>query len=69
MVKETYTKDDTDFSAVLSKVAAAKPDVFFVPDYYQKVSLIGKQAKEKGITATMLGGDGWDSDQLDVKAT
>lgn len=68
-VKETYTKDDTDFSAVLSKVAAAKPDVFFIPDYYAKVSLIAKQAKEKGITATMLGGDGWDSAQLDTKAT
>jgi branched-chain amino acid transport system substrate-binding protein len=69
VVKETYTKDDTDFSAILSKVAAAKPDVFFVPDYYAKVSLISKQAKEKGITAVLLGGDGWDSDQLDVKAT
>jgi branched-chain amino acid transport system substrate-binding protein len=68
-VWETYTKDDTDFSAVLSKVAAAKPDVFFVPDYYQKVSVIAKQAKEKGITATLLGGDGWDSSQLDVVAT
>ena len=51
VVKETYTKDDTDFSAILSKVAAAKPDVFFIPDYYNKVSLIAKQAKEKGITA------------------
>ena len=69
VVKETYTKDDTDFSAILSKVAAAKPDVFFVPDYYAKVSLISKQAKEKVITAVLLGGDGWDSDQLDVKAT
>jgi branched-chain amino acid transport system substrate-binding protein len=68
-VWETYTKDDTDFSAVLSKVAAAKPDVFFIPDYYAKVSLIAKQAKEKGITAPLLGGDGWDSSQLDVVAT
>jgi len=32
------------------------------------VNLIGKQAKEKGITATMLGGDGWDSADLDVSA-
>lgn len=68
-VWETYTKDDTDFSAILSKVAAAKPDFLFLPDYYQKVSLIAKQAKEKGITAALGGGDGWDSDQLDVKAT
>jgi len=68
VVKETYTKDDTDFSAILSKVAAAKPDFLFLPDYYNKVNLIAKQAKEKGITAVMGGGDGWDSDQLDVKA-
>jgi branched-chain amino acid transport system substrate-binding protein len=67
-VQESYTSDDTDFSAILSKVAAAKPDFFFIPDYYQKVSLIGKQAKEKGITAVMGGGDGWDSSELDVKA-
>ena len=67
-VKESYTKDDTDFSAILSKVAAAKPDFFFIPDYYQKVSLIAKQAKEKGITAVLGGGDGWDSAELDVKA-
>ena len=66
--KETYTKDDTDFSAILSKVAAAKPDVLFLPDYYNMVNLIGKQAKEKGITAPMMGGDGWDSADLDVKA-
>ena len=67
-VYEAYTKDDTDFSAALSKVADAKVDVLFLPDYYNKVSLIGKQAKEKGITAVMMGGDGWDSTDLDVAA-
>ena len=68
VVKETYTKDDTDFSAILSKVASAKPEFLFLPDYYNKVNLIAKQAKEKGITAPMGGGDGWDSADLDVKA-
>jgi branched-chain amino acid transport system substrate-binding protein len=68
LVSEAYTKDDTDFSAILAKVADAKPDVLYLPDYYNKVSLIAKQAKEKGITATMLGGDGWDSPDLDLKA-
>lgn len=67
-VYEAYTKDDTDFSATLSKVADAKVDVLFLPDYYNKVSLIGKQAKEKGITAVMMGGDGWDSAQLETTA-
>jgi branched-chain amino acid transport system substrate-binding protein len=67
-VYEAYTADDTDFSAILSKVADAAPDILFLPDYYSKVNLIGKQAKEKGITATMLGGDGWDSADLDMSA-
>jgi branched-chain amino acid transport system substrate-binding protein len=66
--KETYTGTDTDFSAILAKVAVAKPDVIYLPDYYNIVNLATKQAKEKGITATFLGGDGWDSSDLDLKA-
>ncbi len=47
VVSESYTKDDTDFSAILSKVADANPDVLYHPDYYNKVSLIAKQARER----------------------
>jgi branched-chain amino acid transport system substrate-binding protein len=63
-VFESYGKDDVDFSALLTKVAAAKPDVLFLPDYYNKVGLIAKQAREKGIKSVFLGGDGWDSPDL-----
>ncbi len=66
--KETYTDKDTDFSAILTKVAAAKPDVVYLPDYYNIVNLATKQAKEKGITVPFMGGDGWDSSDLDLKA-
>ncbi|CAG0973362.1 Leucine-, isoleucine-, valine-, threonine-, and alanine-binding protein [Anaerolineales bacterium] len=62
--KETYTSTDTDFSAILSKVQEAKPDVIFLPDYYPIVNLVGAQAKQMGVTAPMLGGDGWDSPDL-----
>jgi branched-chain amino acid transport system substrate-binding protein len=65
LVKETYTGDDSDFSAILTKVKDANPDVLYLPDYYSTVNLIAAQAKEKGITAVMLGGDGWDSADLD----
>jgi len=65
---ESYTGNDTDFSAVLSKIADAKPDVVYLPDYYNVVNLVTKQAKEKGITAPFIGGDGWDSADLDVVA-
>jgi branched-chain amino acid transport system substrate-binding protein len=64
--EETYTSKDTDFSAILSKVAEAKPDVVYLPDYYNIVNLATKQAKEKGITAPFIGGDGWDSSDLDL---
>jgi branched-chain amino acid transport system substrate-binding protein len=63
-VFESYSKDDVDFSALLTKVAAVKPDVLFLPDYYNKVGLIAKQAREKGIKSIFLGGDGWDSPDL-----
>lgn len=65
---ESYTAQDTDFSAILAKVADAKPDVVYLPDYYNVVNLVTKQAKEKGISAKFLGGDGWDSSDLDLAA-
>lgn len=66
--KETYTAQDTDFSTILTKVGESKAEVLFLPDYYNIVNLVGAQAKEKGITAVMMGGDGWDSADLDVAA-
>ena len=65
---ENYTGKDTDFSSILAKVADAKPDLIYLPDYYNVVNLASKQAKEKGITAPFMGGDGWDSSDLDLKA-
>ncbi len=66
--KETYNASDTDFSASLNKVANSKAEVLFLPDYYPIANLVGAQAKDRGITAVMMGGDGWDSSDLDVKA-
>ncbi|MDH7478616.1 MAG: ABC transporter substrate-binding protein [Syntrophomonadaceae bacterium] len=65
---EAYAQADVDFSAVLTNIAKKNVDVLYLPDYYQKVSLIGKQARDKGIKAAFLGGDGWDSPELDFKA-
>ena len=66
LVYEAYTKDDTDFSGILGKVAAADVDVIVLPDYYPKVNLIAAQVKEKGINAVLVGGDGWDSPELQL---
>ncbi len=66
--KATYASTDTDFTDILSMVAESNPDVLYLPDYYNIVNLVGAQAKEKGVTAVMMGGDGWDSADLDVNA-
>ena len=66
--KESYTGQDTDFSASLTKVADSNADVLYVPDYYNILNLVGAQAKEKGITSALMGGDGWDSSDLDRAA-
>jgi len=58
---ERYTSGDIEFRAQLTKIRATHPDAIFVPGYYTEAGLIAKQARELGITAPLLGGDGWDS--------
>ncbi len=55
---------DNDFRSQLSKIQPLNPDVILVPWIYKDVALIANQARELGITSTMLGGDGWDSKEL-----
>ena len=45
---ESYSTGDKDFNAV------------YLPDYYGTVALIAKQLRAQGITAPMIGADGWD---------
>lgn len=63
-LQEAYMAKDVDFKPILTKVAAQKPDMIFIPGYYQEVGLILRQAREMGMTVPILGGDGWDSDKL-----
>ena len=56
---EGYSKGDVDFKAQLTNILASAPDVIFCPNYYQDDGMIVTQARELGLTATFLGGDGW----------
>lgn len=60
VVEESYATGDKDFNAQLTKIKTGNPDVIFIPDYYNTVSLIAKQVKQNGINVPMLGADGWD---------
>ena len=61
---ETYTKGSTDFRSQLTAIKRASPDAIYIPGYYNDIGLIARQARELGITATLMGGDGWDSEKL-----
>jgi len=61
---ESYAAGTTDFNPQLVKIKKANPDVFFLPNYYDDSGLIARQAREMGITAQLLGSDGWDSPDL-----
>jgi branched-chain amino acid transport system substrate-binding protein len=60
----TYNDKDTDFKAQLTKIKSLKPDIIVLPDYYNVVGLIAKQARGMGIQSQFLGGDGWESEEL-----
>jgi len=61
---ETYTTNDKDFSAQLTKMKNASPDVIFLPNYYSEVPLQIQQAKRLGIAAPFIGSDSWGSAEL-----
>lgn len=61
---ESFTTGDTDFSAQLTKIADANPDVIFTPQYYNEVPLIVQQAHELGIDVPILGSDSWGTPDL-----
>ena len=62
---EFYAAGDTDFTAQLTTVAEATPDVIFSTGFSPEVPLLVRQAREEvGITATFIGGDSWDNTAL-----
>nr|WP_092072976.1 ABC transporter substrate-binding protein [Dendrosporobacter quercicolus]NSL48821.1 ABC transporter substrate-binding protein [Dendrosporobacter quercicolus DSM 1736]SDM52272.1 amino acid/amide ABC transporter substrate-binding protein, HAAT family [Dendrosporobacter quercicolus] len=69
LAEEAYLQKDQDFKTVLTKVKALEPEIIYVPGYYEEVGKIVRQARELGITAPIVGGDGWDSPKLLEVAT
>ena len=63
---ESFTDEDktNDFSAQLTNIRAANPEVIFLDSYYSAGALEAKQARALGITVPFVGTDGWDSAEL-----
>jgi len=62
--EQSYVGGDIDFKGQLTNMRGKNPDVIILPGYYTEVGLIVKQARDLGIKAPFLGGDGWDSPKL-----
>jgi branched-chain amino acid transport system substrate-binding protein len=61
---ETYTTNDKDFSAQLTKIKESAPELVFLPNYYSEVPLQIQQAKRLGLNVPFLGSDSWGSADL-----
>ena len=56
----SFSKDATDFSAQMTKIAAADADFLYMPIYAEKAAQIVITANEKGVNLPLVGGDGLD---------
>lgn len=68
VAQQFYVPGDTDFTTQLTAINEAAPDVVFIPGFIAEVAAAVQQGKETlGMTATFLGGDGWDHPALITK--
>lgn len=62
--EQAYNDGDNDFSAQLTAIRETNPEFIYVPGYYTEVVNIAQQARRLGIEVPLIGGDGWDSEEL-----
>lgn len=62
LTKQMYKfPGEKDFRPYLTRIKEGNPDVIFAAGYYNEAASIVRQAKELGITAQILGEEGFDS--------
>jgi branched-chain amino acid transport system substrate-binding protein len=64
VAEQAYGDGDNDFSAQLTAIREAQPDFIYVPGYYTEVVNIARQTRQLGLSVPLIGGDGWDSEEL-----
>jgi len=65
VVAEQYCRTgDQDFSAQLTTILNANPDLLYIPNYYTETALIVRQARDLGYEGKVLGADGIDVPEL-----
>jgi len=59
VAKEAFSTGDKDYKAQMTNIAAANPDVIFMPIYYGEAGLAITALRAAGCTAQVVGGDGF----------
>ncbi len=63
-VRQAFNGANLEISSQLQAIQGADVQVIYLPVYYGPAATIIRKAREAGITAPFLGGDGWDSEEL-----
>jgi ABC-type branched-subunit amino acid transport system substrate-binding protein len=58
------TEERSDFSAILTPIQAANPDLIYFGGIYDQAGPMFRQARDRGITAQFMGPDGLDAAEL-----
>jgi branched-chain amino acid transport system substrate-binding protein len=64
VAKEAFRSEELDYRAQLVKIRELQPDVLFIPTSQKEAAMAARQARDLGITATLLGTDNWGSPDL-----
>ncbi len=62
--EQKYESGQTNFQGQLTQIKAKNPDGLFMSGYFNETGPIARQAKDAGLNVKMLGGDGWDSNEI-----
>ena len=61
---EGINKDDKDFTALVSKLKSANPDLVYWGGLHDTAGLIVRQMRDQGVKAPLMGGDGIADDEF-----
>lgn len=67
VTEQFYESGQNQFQGQLTQIKRANPDGIFMSGYFTEVGPMARQIRDLGMrTQKLLGGDGWDSSQLQV---
>jgi len=61
VLEEKYPLGETEFRPIIGKIKEVNPDVVYATAYYNEAANLVSQAKDEGLTATIVGQEGYDS--------